>query len=144
MRKSWKPYFLSKASYKIAFPLWTVHFYISRQSFPYAFIIKLCFFEAHCILLSHLSRSQPSHLLKSLHLAHDFSIHSNFCHHPGRFQKPHGQFIPSLSLSISSSPHHQWPSLWSSTFPGKHQTFSSLISPKINIHILRILLSDHY
>lgn len=99
----------------------------------------LLFFEAHSILLyySHhhicqdtsplTTTTHPSLLLKSWHLGLNFSIHNNFCHHPGRFLKTtwttHSKSCPLDSFKTSSSMTLSW----SSMVPDKHWALSSLI-----------------
>lgn len=125
MRKLWKAYFLLKARItKLLFPLWSVPVNIYRQSFPYAFLMKLRFLEAWSILLwisqSHLSRVQlPSccSCWKSWHLDHNFSPQHNFWSHPRRLLKATGTVHPKLQpLTLSWHPTLN-PAPWTYTFP---------------------------
>lgn len=141
--------FFQKQVAKLLFPLWTVHVDIARQSFPYAFIIKLCFLEAHSILLyyshNHICQDPSPHICWNLCTWLTISLFITISAITlGYFKSHMDKLIPSPGLSVSLSPHHPWPSLWSSPFPDEHRAFPSLISPNINIGILRILLSDHY
>lgn len=92
-------------NYKIAFSFMNCSCQYLQTIIPLCFYNKSLFFcsSFHSTILlsqSHLSRSQTSHLLKSWHLAHNFSIHNNFCPHPWRLARTHGPLIPNPGRSF--------------------------------------------